>query len=203
LPHLVQEAVLNVLHNFSGVFAAAAALGLSWIVLSTRRNVGRSQASLYLFCCTGFALYFLMASFIVKFVALDLSSKVLAEKALPFIDTAEQIVIYDNFRSSLPYYLDIRRPMWIVWPGKGASIMESFYIAERQPQPSAAYGKALMSFDEFSRLKETTRKNLLVFVKAKSARKLTGKNGLPPQKLLEINDCVLLSIAGSDGKASK
>jgi hypothetical protein len=144
-----------------------------------------------------------MAQFIVKFIGLDLSSKILAEKSAPLIQAEDQLVIYDNYRSTLPYYLKITRPMWIVWRGKGASIMESYYITEKQPQPSAAYGKALMTVDEFSRLKETTKKNLFVFVKTKSAATVTGKNNVPPRKLFDFNDCALLLITDSDDDPPK
>jgi 4-amino-4-deoxy-L-arabinose transferase-like glycosyltransferase len=203
LPRPLQEAVRNVLHDFSGILAVAAALGLIWVIFSARRNIACGQAPLYLLCCGGFALYFFMAQFIVKFIGLDLSSKILAEKSAPLIQAEDQLVIYDNYRSTLPYYLKITRPMWIVWRGKGASIMESYYIAEKQPQPSAAYGKALMTVDEFSRLKETTKKNLFVFVKTKSAATVTGKNNVPPRKLFDFNDCALLLITDSDDDPPK
>lgn len=203
LPRLLQAPIRNVLHDSSGIVAGATALGLIWFVVSMRRNITRGQASLYLLCCCGFALYFFMAHLIVKFVALDSSSKLLAEKSAPLIGAGDQLVIYDNFRSTVAYYLQITRPMRVVWPGKGASIMESYYIAEKQPQGSTEYGKALLTFDEFARLKETTRSNLFVFVKTKSAVKVPGRNNVAPQKLLEFNDCTVLLIAGSDGDRSQ
>jgi 4-amino-4-deoxy-L-arabinose transferase-like glycosyltransferase len=203
LPRPLQGAVRKVLHDVPGFFVSGTLLGLIWIAISTRRKIARSQASLYVFCCVGFALYFFIAHFIVTMIALDSSSKILAEKSASLINAEDQVVIYDNFRSSLPYYLNIARPMWIVWPGRGASIMESFYIAEKKPQPAAVYGKALITFEEFSQLKETTRKNLLVFVKKKNASRLIGKNDVPPKKIFDFNDSALMLITHSDSEPQK
>ncbi|MGE5817028.1 MAG: hypothetical protein ACM37Z_03320 [Deltaproteobacteria bacterium] len=76
--------------------------------------------------------------------------------------------------------------------------LESFYVAEKKPQPPAAYGKALMTFQEFSQLKEPPKGTILVFVKEKSMAQLMGEKDVTPKKILDFNDWVLMLIRESD-----
>ena len=197
LPRPLQGAVRKALRDVPIVLIFGTLLGTTWFALSSWRQIAKKQSSLYLFCGAGFALYFFIAHFIVRLIALDSSSKTLAEKSAPFIKAEDQVVLYDNFHSSLAYYLNINRPMLVVWSGRGNSIMESFYAAEKQPQPAAVYGKALITFEEFAKLKETTKKNLLVFVKKKNTSRLFGKDDTPPKIILEWDEYAVMLIANS------
>jgi hypothetical protein len=152
-----------------------------------------SQSALYLLCCCAPALYFVFVQLIVERVALNNSSKVLAEKLAPLIQPADQLVIYHNFCSSLPYYLNIERPVWVVSSKKDHSIMESYYVAEKHLQPPAAYGKALFNDEEFSELWKTSKKRLLVVIQEKNLRHLVGKNQQLPEIKLRSGEFVLVT----------
>ncbi len=194
LPPPLQGAMREAFRDIPGVFIFGFILGIIWLALSTLRAVSKSEISLYLYCCAGFALYFCGAQPIVASVALASSSKILAQKSAPLIKPEDQVVLYNDFRSSLPYYLKIQRPLWFVWSGHGDSVMESYYILEKRPQPAAPYGKALITFEEFAKLRETNRKHLLIFVRKKHIPQLTGKNAVPAKILLDFGDSVLMSI---------
>lgn len=197
LPNPLQGAMREALHDAPGVFIFGAILGVIWLALSTARAIAKSEASLYLYCCAGFALYFCVADSVVAAIALASSSKVLAQKSASLIGADDQLVIYNSFRSSLPYYLNVERPVWVVWSGHGDSIMESYYIAEKRPQPAAHYGKVLITFDEFAKLREKTKRKLLVFLKKKNIPLFIRRNGTSATTLLDSGDYVLL-VVGSD-----
>ncbi len=194
LPQPLNGAVREAFHDAGGIFIFAILLGISWLVLSIFRFVAKSETSLYLYCCAGFALYFWTAQSIVAPIALASSSKLLAQKSAPLIKPEDQLVLYNDFRSSLPYYLNLERPLWFVWSGHGDSVMESYYILEKHPQPAASYGRALITFEEFDKLRQTSRKNLLVFVRKKHIPQLTGANATAVNILLDFGDYVLISL---------
>ena len=193
LPQPLQEAVRTALRDVPGFLLFALLLGTTWLALSTSKYLVMSQSALYLCCCGGFALYFLSVQPIVERIALDASSKLLAEKLTSVIQPKDQLVIYDNFRSSLPYYLNIERPIWVVSSRKDHSIMESYYAAERHPQPAAVYGRALLTREEFSEAWGTSNRQLFVLLREKNLRRLGGKNQIPPKIMLRANDFVLVA----------
>ena len=193
LPQPLQEAVNTALREAPGFLVLGLLLATIWLALSTSRYFSMSQSALYLLCCCAFALYFVFVQLIVERVALNTSSKVLAEKLAPLIQPADQLVIYHNFCSSLPYYLNIERPVWVVSSKKDHSIMESYYVAEKHPQPAAAYGKALFNREEFSELWKTSKKRLLVVIQEKNLRRLVGKNQHLPEIKLRSGEFVLVT----------
>ncbi len=193
LPHPVQEAVRTALREAPGFLIFALLLATIWLALSTSRYFPKSQSALYLFCCAAFALYFVFVQLIVENVALNTSSKVLAAKLAPLIRPNDQLVIYHNFCSSLPYYLNIERPLWVVSSKKDRSIMESYYVAEKHPQPPAVYGKALFNREEFSELWKTSKKKLFVVIQEKNLPRLVGKNQNFPEIKLRSGEFVLVT----------
>jgi hypothetical protein len=121
------------------------------------------------------------------------SSKELAQEAVGRISSGDQIVFYDTYPSSLPFYLDFRSPVWIVWSGSKKSLMGSFYIAENNPQPAAGYGKVLFTFEEFVQRWKTWNRPLLVFVKKKDLPKLIKQTRSSPEKQLDFARFALVS----------
>jgi hypothetical protein len=193
LPHPLQEPVRAAVREVPGVLLLALLLGTTWVALSTSRYLSMSQSALYLLCCGGFALYFLSVQPVVKRISVEISSTVLAEKLTSLIQPGDQLVIYDIFRSSLPFYLKIERPIWVVSAKKVHSIMESYYLAEKLPQPAAVYGRALFPLEEFSEVWGTSDRKLLVLLREKNLRRLVGKNQNLPEIILRANDLVLVA----------
>ncbi len=193
LPQPLGGSVREALHEFPGFLVFGMLLGGLWLALATWGRLAITQDSLYVLCCVGFALFFLFVQPIVRLIALGSSSKVLAEKSASSIHPDDQVVIYDTYLSSLPFYLKIERPIWVVWSGRNRSIMESFYIAEKQSQPATVYGKALLTIEEFPKLWETSKRKLFVFVKEKDLPRVVGKNESLPKRILHVNEIVLVA----------
>lgn len=191
LPHRAQGPMLEKFHEVPGILIAATLLGATLLALAAWKRVAIRQGSSYILCCAGFVLYFLLAQPIVGMVSLASSSKGLAEKSAAFIHPGDQVVIYDTYASSLPFYLRTERPIWVVWSGKKSSIMGSFYVAEQRPQPAAGYGKALLTFEEFSEQWGASKKRLLVFAKEKNLSRIANRDQSPPNRILQVGDMVL------------
>ena len=168
-------------------------LGITLLSLASWRRLAIRQGSLYLLCCLGFALFFFFVQPILRPVSLSLSSKGLAEKSGAFIRPEDQVVIFDTYLSSLPFYFNIDRPIWYVWSGRKSSVMGSFYLAERQPQPAAEYGKALLTFEEFYQQWETSERRLFVFVKDKNLLRVANHDQNFPNRILQVDEMVLVA----------
>ncbi|HET8564454.1 MAG TPA: glycosyltransferase family 39 protein, partial [Candidatus Binatia bacterium] len=156
LPRRLTESVREAFHEAPGFLILGTLVGMILLASGSRRAFG--QDSLYVLCCVGFALFFLSLQPIAKLVSLAGSSKDLAEKSASLIGPQDQVVIYGTYRSSLPFYLHIERPIWVVGSGMQSNIMGSWYVAEKRPQPLAGYGKVLFTFEEFSERWETSER---------------------------------------------
>ncbi len=198
LPSPLKEAMREVFQDRPGVFIFDATLAILWLALASLRTIEKSDRSVYLYCCAGFALYFCAAQPIVAAVALASSSRVLAQKSAPLIRPEDQLVLYNDFRSSLPYYLNLERPLWFVWSGHGDSVMESYYILEKKPQPAARYGKALITFEEFAKLRQMSKRRYIVFLRKKHVPQLRDENPGPAKTLFDSGDYLVMSIDGSN-----
>ncbi|OGQ81108.1 MAG: hypothetical protein A3F90_03945 [Deltaproteobacteria bacterium RIFCSPLOWO2_12_FULL_60_19] len=120
-------------------------------------------------------LFFFSFAFINRFIeplSETRSYRELAEKAAPLIQAGDQLVVYDTFLASLPFYLRARAPIWYVWSGDKSNVMGSVYVAEEQPPPAAGYGKVLFTFDEFFKEWKGSDRRLLVFIKQKNLKQL-------------------------------
>jgi hypothetical protein len=81
----------------------------------------------------------------------------------------------------------------VVWSGGESNVMGSVYIAERQPQPLAGYGKVLFSYEEFSKFWTQSDRRLLVFLHDRDIRHLNERAAVAPKKVLSVGDVTLIS----------
>jgi 4-amino-4-deoxy-L-arabinose transferase-like glycosyltransferase len=187
------EPVRDALHEVLGIPIFGMLLGIILLSLASWKHFAIRQGSLYLLCCIGFALFFLCIQPILEPASLASSSKSLAEQSGSFIRPEDQVVIFDTYLSSLPFYFNIDRPIWYVWSGRKSSVMGSFYVAEQQPQPAAQYGKALLTFEEFSKQWETSERRLFVFVKDKNLPRIADHDQNFPNRILQVNKMALVA----------
>ena len=71
--------------------------------------------------------------------------------------------------------------------------MGSFYVAEKNPEPAAGYGRVLLTFEEFAQRWKTWDRPLLVFVEKNDLPKLIKQIHLPVKELVEVAGFVLVS----------
>jgi hypothetical protein len=115
-------------------------------------------------------------------------------RASPFLGPQAQIVLYDTSYESLPFYLKIDRPIWIVSSGEKTSIMGSFYLAEQGARYAPGFDKSLLTFAEFSaEWAKASKGHLLVFIKQKNLARLEQQVGSPAETLVAHNDLLLVT----------
>jgi 4-amino-4-deoxy-L-arabinose transferase-like glycosyltransferase len=156
------------------------------------------QGFLYSATAFGFALFVLFAVPTIRNVSLTRSSKHLAEKAAPLIRDEDQLVLYGGYPSSLPFYLNIQRPIWVVWPGNTSKVLGSEYIAKKQPEPAARYGKVLYTYEEFAELWKTSKQRFVVFVDSGAVDRFGHLIGTQPRILFRLGDTVLVENRGAE-----
>jgi hypothetical protein len=153
----------------------------------------RKPVALYVSYCLGFIMVFLLVDQVVATVSQSRSSKELAEKAAPFIHPEDQVVIYNAYFSSLPFYLRINRPLGVVWSGRGGRVMGSTYVGEKLPRSAAGHGQVLLTHEQFSTLWRESRERLLVFAHAKDVGRLNEQGATSLKTILQAGDVVLVA----------
>src|SRR5439155_4436725 len=111
-----------------------------------------------------------------------------------FLDQKGQIVLYDTSYETLPFYLKIKRPIWIVNSGEKTSVMGSFYLAEQGARYAPGFDKSLLTFAEFSaEWSKAAKGHLLVFIKKKNLARMEKEVAGPAETLIEYNDMLLVT----------
>jgi len=168
-------------------------LGFLFLCLAMGMWFRASRDSAYGFSCLGFCALFLFLAGMTNSISLLRTSKELAEKSASAIGPKDQLVIYDAYLSSLPFYLSIDRPMWLVWSGQKSRIIGSSYVARKKPQPAPGYGQVLYTFEEFSELWQANGAKLLVFVEEKNLPRLAERVATAPRVLVKVDDVALVT----------
>ncbi|MGZ8444837.1 MAG: glycosyltransferase family 39 protein [Candidatus Binatia bacterium] len=143
------------------------------------------QQFLYPATAIGFALLVLCSNPIWIAVSLDRSSIQLAERVAPLIHADDQLVLYGGYPSSLPFYLNIQRPIWVIAPADSSKILGSDYVARQRPEPAAGYGKVLYTYQEFAALWKDSKHRLVVFIKSSAVDRLGGST---PSTIARVGD---------------
>ena len=145
------------------------------------------QQFLYPATAVGFAFLVLCANPIWIAVSLDRSSKDLAESVAPSIHPDDQLVLYGGYPSSLPFYLNIQKPIWIIAPADSGKILGSVYVARQRPEPAAGYEKVLYTPEEFAARWKRSKQRLVVFMKSSAVAKLAGDTSSTIARVGEIS----------------
>jgi 4-amino-4-deoxy-L-arabinose transferase-like glycosyltransferase len=156
---------------------------------------------LYFSYCSGIVFFFLFVQQILPTVSVSRSSKQLAERAAPWIHSDEQVVIYDAYFPSLPFYLRMDRPMWIVRSRDKRTVMGSTYVAEKHPE-AGAEGRVLFTLEEVGDLSERAGRRILIFTRERRLDELQRRIGASPHMLLEFSDVALVALESRPASAS-
>ena len=149
-----------------------------------RRRLWGWQAFVYPATLVSFALLILCAEPIFLRVSLHRSSRPIAAKAESLIGAEDQVIMYGGYRSSLPFYLNIQKPIWVVWSGTKSKVLGSDYIAAVRPEPAAGYGRVLFTAEEFADLWSTSKQRLVVFVDSGTVNRFERLLGAQPRTVL-------------------
>ena len=136
---------------------------------------GRWKTQVTIFVGLSFALilYMDLFGYILVGSSASRSTRDLASQASSYIEPNTQVIIYDTSLESLPFYLKVTQPIWIVWSGEKASVMGSFDLAEETARSMPGFGRVLLTFEEFDEQWAKAPKNhFVVFIKPKKLRHL-------------------------------
>lgn len=176
-----------------GILAA-----LIFALLGIRRRMWGRQIFLYPATCVSFALLILCAEPIFLTVSSHRSSKLVAAKASSFIGAEDQVIMYGGYPSSLPFYLNIQQPIWVVWSGTKSKVLGSDYVAAMRPKPAAGYGQILFTNEEFAELWKISKNRLVVFADSGAMNRFEYLIGTQPRIVFELGDTVLVENRGAD-----
>ena len=169
----------------------AAIAGLLAVLIAASLRARRLHY--YVAACVFFAGFHLFAMRIFSEISRLRSSRELAEKALPLIAPGDQLVVYNDYLASLPFYIRTEQPLWVVLQQHSGAVLGSFYIAEKRPPAVRGSGPAVLSFDKFAEVWNHSPERLVVFVEEKKLQRLADDVGVTPHRLLTTGNFVIVS----------
>jgi 4-amino-4-deoxy-L-arabinose transferase-like glycosyltransferase len=164
------------------------------ILLSARWGYLRQQVCLYPVTALSFALFVLASAPITAAVATNRSSEQLALKAAHLVGAEDQLVLYDGYFSSLPFYLDVQRPIRVVWSGNKSTVLGSDYVALKRPEPAPGYGNVLYSYEEFAEQWKGSNHSFVVFINSRNLPQLEKLLAAPAESLLQVGDTAVVKF---------
>ncbi|MGH7766818.1 MAG: hypothetical protein ACREQP_05140, partial [Candidatus Binatia bacterium] len=183
LPEESHEIVGALPAGTTAALALLALVALPWAAWTTLR---KNREQLFLPACLAFFLFYFFAHNLVEPISRARSYKELALKSAAFLRSEDPLVIYDTYLASVPFYLRLDKPFWIVTPEDTKDVMGSFYAAEKKLAPVPGYGKVVFTFAEFQ--EEWSRRKLFVFVRYKRLGELGGH-----KPLLQVGNIALVT----------
>jgi 4-amino-4-deoxy-L-arabinose transferase-like glycosyltransferase len=198
LPDRLQGYVHATLAGTSVRLFIGSVVALIVVLVGIMGRLWRRQIFCYDATCVAFAVFILCAEPILATVSLNRSSKQLAEKAVLFIRDKDQLVLCGGYPSSLSFYLNIQRPMWVIWSGNKSKVLGSDYVAKERPEPAAGYGQILFNYEEFAELWKTSNQRFVVFVDSGAVDRFERVIETQPTILFQLGDAFLVENKGAD-----
>ena len=192
LPNKIQPQIYAALPRTSVLFTVGVAAALMLGLAAIKKGLWQKEFCIYGSTVVGFALFIIVAEPITASVSLNRSSKQLAKAAASLIHEGDQLVLYDKYLSSLPFYLHVQQPIWVVWSGNKSKVLGSDYVARKRPEPAAGYGKVLYTYEEFTNLSRVSKDRLVVFVDDRAFDALPIEGGVAT-RLLDVGGISLVT----------
>jgi 4-amino-4-deoxy-L-arabinose transferase-like glycosyltransferase len=163
------------------------------VVAGDLKSVWKGQGAAFMCTAVSLALFFILAGQIVARASFRRAAKSIAQATAASIDRPDRLVFYDTYIETLPFYLRIDKPIWLVQSPEKGNVMGSFYVAEKRPAPAAGYGQVLFTFDEFAAQCGKNKPPLRIFLKEKNLLRLTKDIGVVPRRLTSFDEFILVS----------
>ncbi|MGH7766172.1 MAG: ArnT family glycosyltransferase [Candidatus Binatia bacterium] len=189
LPGDLQERsteVIPLIREISGPLIPAL---LVVLCLGVAASLWAKTGPYYLLYCTFFSLLYFFSVGVITYVFETRSSRQIAEKALPLIRPDDRVAMFDGL-SSLPFYLRVDGPIWIVSPARRL-VMGSFYIAKKRPRPAAGSSDVVLGVDQFLQAWNRPGARVMVFVEEKRLARIEEQLNPTPKRLLTIDRIAL------------
>lgn len=172
----------------------AIVVGISFFFVKQAQRRPYSDCGLYLMQLTALALFLLFSAKVMVVASPARSAKELAEIAQTVLTPSTQLVFYDTYRSGLPFYLRLDKPIWMVTHSeKKRTFLGNFYALGDEEEPANQWGKALLDFEEFQERWEAAKEPLLIIVKQHNLSRLVKQIGASASEVGRAGEYLVLS----------
>jgi len=192
LHHDIRETIVQMSpsQNIANIVIIFVSAGFAF---SAAAGLWKDRRIVYLYHGLGMALFLFFVAQIFASASHTRSAKTLAERTVPFLQPQSRLVFYDSYLTSMPFYLRVASPIWVIWSGRNKIVMQNTFIAEKQPRPAAGFGQVLFTFEEFSEEWKAAKQPLLVFLKQRQMARLLRQGGDTPRELTTVGEFILVS----------
>jgi hypothetical protein len=195
LPHPLQGHIQNVFPQQAALSAACVLVGAVVVLMTFRRGFWRKQVFLYSATCVGFTLFVFCGTSIVRSVSLARTSKQLAFHASSQIGPHDTVAMYGGYPSSLPFYLGVHTPIWVILTGSEKKILGSRYIATRS-RSTAINDQVLLTEQEFADHWRSSEERICIFVDKGAVSRFKDLIGDQSTVILQSKNTVLVENKG-------
>jgi 4-amino-4-deoxy-L-arabinose transferase-like glycosyltransferase len=176
------------------LYAIVSLLILAYMARRRMSQDRMPQGVIYLAQVVGLAVFFVFLTEVMISTALDRSAKTTAMAVLSHLRAGEQVVFFETYMSGLPFYLDAKRPVWLITHGnKKRTFLGNYYAIGQRHNPVTPWGEAIFNLDKFGEQWKSRTQPFLVIVKDKNLPQLAGTIGEAPKRLAQINEYVVVS----------
>jgi 4-amino-4-deoxy-L-arabinose transferase-like glycosyltransferase len=189
---LLRGSVTNLLPAIRNIAWPAILVILGFLAVGAIAILRAGRKLSYVAMTVGLAAVYALAATIEAPVAESRSSRNLAQQVSAQLQAGDELVIYDDYFASLPFYLRIERPIWLVWLGRRGEVFGSPYVAEKRPRPALGQGVAWMTGAEFDDVWAHGSQRLLVLVSDEKLERFTREVGAAPRVLFSADGASLV-----------
>jgi 4-amino-4-deoxy-L-arabinose transferase-like glycosyltransferase len=176
------------------LYAIVSLLILAYMARRRMSQDRMQQGVIYLAQVVGLAVFFVFLTELMISTALDRSAKTTAMAVLSRLRAGEQVVFFETYMSGLPFYLDAKRPVWLIThENKKRTFLGNYYAIGKRHNPVTPWGEAIFNLDKFGEQWKSRTQPFLVIVKDKNLPQLADTIGEAPKRLAQINEYVVVS----------
>ena len=176
------------------LYAIVSLLILAYMARRRMSQDRMPQDVIYLAQVVGLAVFFVFLTEVMISTALDRSAKTTAMAVLSRLRAGEQVVFFETYMSGLPFYLDAKRPVWLIThENKKRTFLGNYYAIGKRHNPVTPWGEAIFNLDKFGEQWKSRTQPFLVIVKDKNLPQLADTIGEAPKRLAQIDEYVLIS----------
>jgi hypothetical protein len=174
-------------------YAIISLMILAYLARRRRTRDRMPQGVIYLAQVVGLGVFFVFFTDVMISIAPDRSAKSTAMAVLSHVRGGEQVAFFETYLSGLPFYLDAKRPVWLITHENKKRTFLGNYYAIGKRDPVTPWGQAIFNLDDFGQQWKSRRQPFLVIVKDKNLPQLTETVGEAPKRLAQIDQYLLVS----------
>ncbi|HEY1232742.1 MAG TPA: glycosyltransferase family 39 protein [Candidatus Binatia bacterium] len=176
------------------LYAMISLLSLVYMARGRRTQDRMPQGVIYLVQAVALGIFFVFLADVMISTASARSAKPTAMAVLSHLRGGEQVAFFETYLSGLPFYLDAKRPVWLIThENKKRTFLGNYHANVKRLDPLTPWGEAIFNLDDFGQQWKSRRQPFLVIVKDKNLPQLAETIGQAPKPLGHIGEYVLVS----------